>query len=43
VRWIDGTGSAVPTVSINAYNFQGAADLVIDIYGYFAGSIPTPL
>jgi hypothetical protein len=34
------TTVTVPTVSINAYNFQGAADLVIDIYGYFAGLIP---
>ena len=39
---ISGVGASTPSTAIDAFNFAGSADLVVDIYGYFAGGIPIP-
>ena len=39
---ISGVGVSTPATAIDAYNFAGSADLVVDIYGYFAGGVAIP-
>ncbi len=39
---ISGVGVSTPATAIDAFNFAGSADLVVDIYGYFAGGVAIP-